>query len=524
MPLIAGLSGDLWPVHPHRQDDELLSSWFVRTAHANGRKAQAFGSQVFGKRAFAWSRDLDRCANQGMIERLGMRTGSGVGELKAGMLTAYESRVFHQYNAFGNTQWVLPSVFYVYRRRRYGMQFCPLCLLFDKEPYYRRRWRLAFATICDAHGTMLHDRCPQCSAPVIFFRNDTGNNYRYRLGDLVSCWECGFDLRRARAYSPDGPDGKTIMALRSLTTFHDIGWWFHGNAPIQYGPLYFEVLHRLCHFLPTPGGRRFLNAIEHETGWRVEACRERKRCEFESRPIEYRHRLMMAVLWLLDEWPHRFVRIAKSIGITQSQINDGAPFPYWFESVLREHLCGNYYNLTETEIKSAADYLRRSGKQVSVNAVCQLLGRNNAAAVRRHVRPIISKPLDDEALRKIYEHFDAVHASLPKTSRPRLVWQRDRTILKLMQLMGWPYRRIGGLTVSNVADLSQSALDLIRIYLTDTRQHMAGADSGDALFIKWKGGHLTGESWRCRLRHYKCRHNCSVRHADAICDRMPELL
>lgn len=511
MSIATGLTGTRWPAHPHRQADELLSSWFVRTAHANCFKAQSFGSQTFGRRTFVMTRDLDRCATEAHIEALSRHTGSTPDELRNGMLTAYESLIFERHIPFGNTKWILPSTSYVRQRRRYGMQFCPLCLFFDKQPYFRKRWRMAFVTMCDVHGTMLHDRCPACGAPVAFGRNDHAGNCR--SSDIASCWECGFDLRRAPAHAAVGPDAHAIVSMRSLVTFHDLGWWFQGNEPISYGPLYFDVLHRLVHFLATRYGKRFLEAIERETGWFVDIARERTRRGFESKPIAYRHEMLMAVLWLLDEWPHRFVRIAKSVGATQSQINDGYPFPYWFESVLRLELGNGFYNLSAEEVRSVAAHLEQSGRKVSASAIRHLVGGNPSAQA---VKPYVQSGMhtfSTEELQRLFRYFDNLHASLPENSRPRLVWQRDRTILQLMNATGWSYRKIRSLSINSVTTqqtsyeeeevLPAAVIDLLSDYLNKTRRYMASEKSGDALFIKWKGAVLSGESWRCRRGLYR---------------------
>jgi len=98
-----GLSGRLWPAHPHRQEDELLSSWFVRSAYGNCLKTQSFGTQTFGRRAFVMTRDIDRCSTDAHIEMLSSCTGSSQEDLREGMLTAYESRVFERHSPFGNT-------------------------------------------------------------------------------------------------------------------------------------------------------------------------------------------------------------------------------------------------------------------------------------------------------------------------------------------------------------------------------------------------------------------------------------
>ncbi|WP_321150951.1 TniQ family protein [Aeromonas jandaei] len=72
----------------------------------------------------------------------------------------------------------------------FGMQYCPLCLGEDKEPYYRLSWRLAFYTFCPRHQTLLLDRCHACGAPVAFHRIEQGRPRRYDTPSLNECWKC----------------------------------------------------------------------------------------------------------------------------------------------------------------------------------------------------------------------------------------------------------------------------------------------------------------------------------------------
>ena len=381
-----GLSGDLWPVHPHRLVDELLSFWIVRTAHANRIKLQTFTTLGFGRNATLWNRDIDRSASDALLDALSAQTGSSVDELRGGMLSAYEGTLFERHNASGNTKWILPLGIYHRMRKAFGVQFCPLCLFFDPVPYFRRSWRLSLSTICDRHGTMLHDRCPACASPVVYFRNDLGKRSDYRIGDHVSCWKCGFDLRRASASDPSGPDGKTITALRSLVTFHDLGWWFQSGTDIPYGHLYFDALHHLLVFLPSVRGRRLLDWIEQEIGWGAQIGDQTGRMPFDLRPIGTRHELLVSALWLLDDWPDRFVCAAKAVGLTQSYILRNEHWPFWFESEIRLNLGAGFAAPTAEEAKHAATYLTKGGSEVSGASVGRLIGSRHAEAARRYAK------------------------------------------------------------------------------------------------------------------------------------------
>lgn len=504
-------------MHPHRLEDELLSSLIVRTAHANRIKLQTFTTLGLGREAALWNRDIDRSASDALLNALRAQTGSSVEELRGGMLSTYEGTLFERHNANGNTNWILPLGIYHRTRKGFGMQFCPLCLFFDPVPYYRRAWRLAFVTMCDRHGTMLHDRCPACASPVVYFRNDLGRRSDYRIGDHVSCWKCGFDLRRAPAYGPSGPDGKSVMALRSLVAFHDLGWWFQGGADIPYGHLYFDALHHLLMFLPSARGRRLLEFVERETGWRAAIGDQAGRTPFDLRPVGVRHELLVAALWLLDDWPDRFVRAAKAVGLAQSHILRSEHRPFWFESEIRLNLGAGFGAPTAEEAKHAAAYLVRSGSEVSGASVGRLIGGRDAEAAKLYAKAKPAPPSDEE-FRRMIDGLDAEIAGLRQLSRRRLVLQRDKAILRLLRMTGWTARKVLALTVGDavrLASMPKGARDfpgevagLLLTYLRDTRRYLAGDDSGDALFIGWRSGGIGEKDWGLRMARTKSSEIC----------------
>ncbi|MDO8945117.1 MAG: TniQ family protein, partial [Desulfobacterales bacterium] len=440
-------------MHPHRLDDELLSFWIVRTAHANRIKLQTFTTLAFGREAMLWNRDVDRSASDALLGALSAQTGSSVEELRGGMLPSYEGTLFERHNANGNTNWILPLGIYHRTRKGFGVQFCPLCLFFDPIPYFRRSWRLSFSTMCDRHGTMLHDRCPGCASPVVYFRNDLGKRSDYRIGDHVTCWKCGFDLRRAPTYGPFGPNGRAIMALRSLVAFHNLGWWFQGDAVIPYGHLYFEALHHLLMCLPSARGRRLLEFIERETGWRAAIGDQAGRMPFDLRPIGVRHELLVAALWLLDDWPERFVHAAKAVGLAQSHILRNEHRPFWFESEIRLNMGAGFGAPTAEEAKNAAAYLAKGGDEVSGASVGRLIGGRDAEAAKPYAKAKAG-PMSDVEFRRMIDRLDAEIAGLRPRSRRRLVLQRDKTIFRLIRLTGWTARKVLGLTVGDAVRLA----------------------------------------------------------------------
>lgn len=373
---VPGITGKMWPVHPHRLPDELLSFWMLRLAHDNGLKLQTFTNLSFGRSASLWNRDIDRSASPEFIRVLSAYTGSSVDEIWGGTLGAYEGVIFERHNPLGNTSWILPLGVYHRTRRRFGMQFCPSCLFFDRVPYFRRRWRLGFATMCDEHGTLLHDRCPECDAPVIYFRNDLGRRMGANLHSHVTCWRCGYDLRRSSQRNAAWSDAQSYIALRSLLTFIDDGIAVAGDRCHDYAPLFLDVLRRVCLLLAGPGirSRRLRECVTRSSGISLGPGMGR----LELLPLEKRHRLVLAGIWLLLEWPDRFIDACEASGLSASRVVGEMPYvPYWFHQVVDGRLNKAPYVPSETEVRNVASYLAKRRGGVTRLAIRQTLGSDS---------------------------------------------------------------------------------------------------------------------------------------------------
>lgn len=386
MSIAPGLTSTRAPVHPQPLPDELLTHWFLRLAHGNQVKVQTFADYVFGRYSSFWARDQDKLASPIVISKLADLTGQRAENIRSLTLATYEGNLYRDHNPFGNTRWILPLGVYHRTRRRYGVQYCPLCLAEDSVPYFRRRWRLAFSTVCDKHGTMMHDRCYRCGAPVAFFRSDLGHRKRHSFGSSTTCDRCGTDLLRAPAYDAPGPDGQTLVMLRSLALGADIGWWWVDSKPLGYAHLFFDVLHHLAVRMTYGVGLVLLSEVERRTGRVVFGGRKPDRSALEFRPLLERHDLVLAALWLLQDWPHRFEGTCRQARLWQSRLLCGKQFPWWFEHVVRSTLDRAIYEPNIEEAQRAAEYLARQGKRVSKEAVARLLGGRDHVAAQNYAR------------------------------------------------------------------------------------------------------------------------------------------
>lgn len=378
----SGISRTLWPAHVKPQEDELLSSWLVRLAMAHGVKLHTFCSTVWpGKQI--WTRDIDKCADDAILNVLSQRTAVDKNAVIKTTLAAYAGYLYERHNPYGNTFWIMPLGIYHRKHQQYGLQFCPRCLTEDKRPYYRRRWRLAFVTCCESHSIKLLDRCYRCHVPINFHRDEMGTRARYSPTSMFRCYQCRIDLRKS-ILDPSDPiiKGFQVKLMEAISQ----GWIeIRGYGPV-HSHLYFSVLHQLMRLLAM--GKRakvFRDAISR--GHRIE--NPTLTLSKEHRGIEYlnvaaRTTLVNMARCLLEEWPDRFIEICSENKIWSSTLlRDFDSPPFWFWSVIHDHLFRASYCPSDQEIISTIAYLTKTGKPISRKAISRHLGASDAFRKRK---------------------------------------------------------------------------------------------------------------------------------------------
>lgn len=308
MTRIYGLTGRRLPVHPQPFIDELLTHWFVRLAHANGLKVQTLADRLFGYPSSFWARDQDKMANPDVIEALAEVTGKESEDLMQLTLKPYGDYLYAKHNPNGNTRWILPIGVY-HRTRRHGLQFCPLCLLTDPEPYFRKYWRLSFYVECDLHHVLMQDACPNCTAPVMYHRAELGHRHRRGYPPTIECYCCGFDLSRACPQPYPWVDQQVMLATQALIFCHFQKSAFLQDRNFDSARTLFDVLYLMCNRIAStrPVGELF-DWVQHrlrpDNPVPIRHCAGR----FEDRPIAERARIMEAAMWILNDWPDRLVQ------------------------------------------------------------------------------------------------------------------------------------------------------------------------------------------------------------------------
>lgn len=322
----------LWPIHPKPFNDELLSSWLVRIAHGHGLKVQSFCNLAYGNEYQIWNRDIDRLAPKWLIEDICTHTGTTLDAGMATTLRGYEGLLFPTFHATGLIRWVLPLQLYHRKHLGNGLQFCPGCLAMDKEPYFRRRWRVAANVVCPKHNCQLYDSCPCCKAPIVFHRLELGRPEMIEAGPMCCCFACGYDLREAELKPLQSYNREAAELLFSMSLAIE-GKKLKRVERLPEG--IFGVMHQLCRLFvsryPTVRLRQY---VIEELGI-ADIPLSTPGVSLVSRPVHERAHLMQLAAWLVAQPKRRLTYAWRSRSVKYNQfLKDFADPPAWYEEIV----------------------------------------------------------------------------------------------------------------------------------------------------------------------------------------------
>ena len=298
------LTGKLWPAHVHPLRDELLSSWLVRLAHANGCKVQTFCHLALPQQEI-WNRDIDRSAPLWLLKAMSQHTGTAPRIVHQTTLRKFEGWLFKQYRASGTINWIIALKQYHRQHLGHSLQFCPRCLADDSEPYFRVSWRLGLYTFCPEHKIMMHDRCPSCSSPIAFHRQELGKPKQYQQTGIHVCFKCGFNLcLSSQVPVPAINDNSFKNWAQCLRQYANR----YSPIHLEFDYCYMAALRHLCALISNSKlspklqdylcDRTQLEPIGFTQG----------RIVFEQRPIHERHQALLLAWWSLGDWPNRLYK------------------------------------------------------------------------------------------------------------------------------------------------------------------------------------------------------------------------
>lgn len=207
----------VWPLVPPLLQDEVISSWLVRCALAQGCAPATLTLEVWPNHRF-WCSDPDRELTPQNSIALSQLSGISTGALSASTLQpVYRLMAGTSHFPRGVVPWLL-CLGCRSRRRCGGLQYCPQCFR-EQTPHYRIQSRLAWHTTCPVHNLSFLDRCEACGSPLcpqlLAPPEET----------IGRCHRCAYDLGQASSQ----------MALSSALEFQNATDGFFFGVPSRYG-------------------------------------------------------------------------------------------------------------------------------------------------------------------------------------------------------------------------------------------------------------------------------------------------
>lgn len=449
---IAGLSGNLLPVHLKPLPDELLSSWLVRLAHGHGLKLQTFSSMVFGSDKSIWNRDIDKLAPDWLIDRLFECIGASMETILNTTLKSYEGILYEHHQPNGNTKWILPLGVYHRIRRGHGLQFCPCCLEEDAAPYFRKHWRLAFSTICTKHNCYLLDACPKCESPIAPHRADMQGRQYFPHADLhAHCWKCGFDLRSAQG--TEVKDSASVRLQLQLEFALEHGYADWAGNPTMHSIVFFEGVRELIAGITSKQTRERLRESLLLNG---HVLSDWPHMQFEMNSQSHRRDLFQALAMALEHWPANFIGLIQECHLRYADLKgDSEQRMYWYEEVIRREAGGGFAPISHVEADAIAGVVEARYGHFSGDMARMLSGRD----ISTHIPERLPQPVSNEVYENLLTSIDhQVAGTLDKTKRACLI--RDKVMFATGRQLGLSEGALADLTLDRVRTLAPEGVEL----------------------------------------------------------------
>ena len=377
------LGKDLLPYRPRPFPDELFSSWLFRLAHGHGMRLREFSRAAFGQRLWVSVCDLDRHIDASLMTTISLKTAIPYDRLFRTTLRSYEGALFEKMTLSGPVKWILPIGVNRNQGDRFGFQFCPFCLSSDRNPYYRRHWRLAFVTACSLHKCLLLDQCPHCAAPVNPVRSEIALPLEQVDENLVTCFRCGNDLRASQGGTH--ASRRFLFRQNSLIRLAENGSGRVFGLDFHYAHLFFDVFFRILQMLLSPAIQRLGDYVRKssQVPFTVKPLPGKGSFRFVILNVRDRHETLDAGFWILTGWPANFLRTVIGAGIRHSSLKGKyKEFPFWYARVLKEMITAHSYQATREEVEEAIRYLEAKGATVNILEVRRLVGKVDSGVVR----------------------------------------------------------------------------------------------------------------------------------------------
>lgn len=307
------------------------------------------------------TRDIDGIADDRILTILSASTLTPIEQCRATTLASYEGMLFESHQPLGRTAWIMPLGVRARTRLSPGLQYCPACM--EQAPYYRRLWRVSWATACVEHKLRLLDRCSHCASILAPFR-----------ARGFVCFNCDVALAEGQRL----PASEMVLHFQSRQeAVLAQGWGELGADHFPYSIQYFQTVRHVARSLSLGRRAESFRTVAAKLWGGDPSPYDPKKRDIDLLTIADRHRLFDLVSRLLENWPERFVVTAQAANLWQSwALRDDDRPPFAYASLVAERLSQHHYSPPRAEVQSAADYLRRRSSSFTQLALKNLVGES----------------------------------------------------------------------------------------------------------------------------------------------------
>lgn len=305
------------------------------------------------------TRDIDGIADDRILAILSASTLTPIEQCRATTLGSYEGVLFESHQPLSRTAWIMPLGVRARTRLSPGLQYCPACM--ERAPYYRRLWRVSWATTCVEHELRLLDRCSHCASILAPFR-----------ARGFACFSCGTALADGQRL----PAGEMVLRfqLRQEAILAQ-GWGELGASHFPYSIQYFQTIRHVTRSLALGTRAESFRTMAAKLWGGDPSPYDDEKRDIDLLTVTDRHRLFDLVARLLEDWPERFVSTAKAASLWQSwALRDDDRPPFAYALMVADRLALPHYSPSRAEVQSAADYLRRRSSSYTKLALKKLVG------------------------------------------------------------------------------------------------------------------------------------------------------
>ena len=345
---------------PEVEEDELLTSWFVRISYAHYTHPHTFINLHLGKSNQILSYNcFDVCITNEELKLLEEKSKNKVSLYNA-TLRSYSG--YLQENIINNGL----------NKMLCNQRFCPICLREDKVIYFRKKWRVIFNTVCEKHKCFLYDKCPRCNSTI-----DITRMFKNKLS-FKYCHECGFELSKARKI----PVGKELRGsfstIKKLNTILKKGYVIFGKE-VVYSFYFFDTILQLSKKILKHKKVLFIN--KHYLFKYVKFRNYLYNIPtFHQITIKEQYVLFSLVYFLFEKFPINIKKYIKNNNLSYWQIiKDMDYISFWFDDLINKIVPRKIpisKLLTRKEIENGKKYLKSRKLIINKANMSRLFGCN----------------------------------------------------------------------------------------------------------------------------------------------------